>query len=76
MISQNLLLSKKNCYILVFTKAGTSPGQVSGVYERCCVLFNIGSLQSHIAKCQNFDSDDGLKNAAKYMQVRVIGYQS
>ena len=45
-------------------------GQVSATYERCCVLFNIGSLQSQIGKSQNFDSDDGLKNAAKYFQVR------
>ena len=46
-------------------------GQVSATYERCCVLFNIGSLQSQIGKSQNFDSDDGLKNAAKYFQVRA-----
>ncbi len=42
---------------------------VSATYERCCVLFNIGSLQSDIAKSQNFDSDEGLKSAAKYFQV-------
>ena len=46
-----------------------SSGQVSATYERCCVLFNIGALQSQIGKSQNFDSDDGLKNAAKYFQV-------
>ena len=45
------------------------PGQVSSTYERCCVLFNIGSLQSQIAKSQNFDSDEGIKNAAKHFQV-------
>lgn len=44
-------------------------GQVSSTYERCCVLFNIGSLQSQIAKSQNFDSDEGIKNAAKHFQV-------
>ena len=45
---------------------------VSGIYERCCVLFNIGSLQSLIAKSQNFDSDEGQKNAAKYFQVNQL----
>ena len=45
---------------------------VSGLYERCCVLFNIGSLQSQIAKSQNYDSDEGLKNAAKHFQVSAI----
>ena len=43
--------------------------QVSSVYERCCVLFNIGVLQSQIAKSQNFDNDDGLKSAARHFQV-------
>ena len=45
--------------------------QVSSVYERCCVLFNIGVLQSQIAKSQNFDNDDGLKNAARHFQVSL-----
>lgn len=44
--------------------------ETSSMYERCCVLFNIGALQSQIAKSQNFDSDDGLKTAAKHFQVR------
>ncbi len=55
--------------LLIIINDNYYSGQVSGVYERCCVLFNIGSLQSHIAKSQNFESDDGLKNAAKYFQV-------
>lgn len=42
---------------------------VSGTYERCCVLFNVASLQSQIGRSQNFDSDEGLKNAAKHFQV-------
>ena len=33
------------------------------------MLFNIGALQSQIAKSQNFDSDEGLKTAAKHFQV-------
>ena len=44
---------------------------VSGVFEQCAVLFNIGSLQTHIAKSQNFDSDEGIKNACKHFQVSV-----
>ena len=43
--------------------------QVSGTYERCCALFNIGALQSQIAKSQNFENDDGLKTAAKHFQA-------
>lgn len=46
--------------------------QVSSQFERCSVLFNIASLQSQIAKFQNFDSDEGLKNAAKHFQVGLL----
>lgn len=46
--------------------------QPSSTYEQCCVLFNIGALQSQIAKSQNFDSDEGIKNAAKHFQVCVL----
>ena len=42
---------------------------VSGVYEQCAVLFNIASLQAQIAKSQNFESDEGIKNACKHFQV-------
>ncbi|KAL5508811.1 hypothetical protein EMCRGX_G004061 [Ephydatia muelleri] len=49
--------------------------QVSAIYERCCVLFNIGSLQSQIAKFQNFESDEGLKNAIKYFQGAAGSFQ-
>lgn len=38
-------------------------------YERLCVLFNIGVLQGQIAAAQNFQTDEGLKTAAKMFQV-------
>lgn len=38
-------------------------------YERICVLFNIGAHQSAIAASQNLETDEGLKIAAKYLQV-------
>ncbi|XP_050432887.1 programmed cell death 6-interacting protein [Adelges cooleyi] len=37
-------------------------------YERICVLFNIAAQQSAIAATQNFENDEGLKLAAKYLQ--------
>ena len=40
-------------------------------YERLCLLFNIGVLQGQIAAAQNFQSDEGLKTAAKMFQVRL-----
>lgn len=42
----------------------------SAAYERVCMLFNIAALQSQIGSIQNFDSDEGLKAAVKYFQVR------
>lgn len=41
---------------------------INGAYEKCCILFNIGSLLSQIACSQNLSNDDGLKTAAKYFQ--------
>lgn len=58
-----------------FGGGGKSASQVSSTYERCCVLFNIGSLQSQIAKSQNFDSDEGIKNAAKHFQGAAGTFQ-
>lgn len=40
-------------------------------YERLCLLFNIGVLQGQIAAVQNFQSDEGLKTAAKMFQVSL-----
>ena len=40
----------------------------SFAFERICLLFNIAALQSQIAAVQNFESDDGLKTAAKMLQ--------
>lgn len=40
-------------------------------YEVVCVLFNIAALQSAVASSQNFESDDGLKLAAKLYQVNI-----
>ncbi|XP_050540794.1 programmed cell death 6-interacting protein [Daktulosphaira vitifoliae] len=37
-------------------------------YEKVCVLFNIAAQQSAVAATQNFESDEGLKLAAKYLQ--------
>ncbi|XP_065573849.1 apoptosis-linked gene 2-interacting protein X 1-like, partial [Artemia franciscana] len=38
------------------------------LWERCCVLFNIGALQSQIACTQSVHTDDGLKTASKLFQ--------
>lgn len=39
-------------------------------YERVCVLFNIGALQSALAAQQPLDTEDSLKLAARLLQVR------
>lgn len=41
-------------------------------YEKVCVLFNIAALQSGIAALQSVENDDGLKLAAKLLQVGVF----
>ncbi|XP_068188862.1 programmed cell death 6-interacting protein isoform X2 [Antennarius striatus] len=38
-------------------------------YEKTCVLFNAAALASQIASEQNLDSEEGLKNAAKFYQL-------
>lgn len=38
-------------------------------YEKVCVLFNIAALQSAVAASQSIENDDGLKLAAKLLQV-------
>ncbi|KAG8310619.1 Rhophilin, Rho GTPase binding protein [Homalodisca vitripennis] len=39
-------------------------------YERVCTLFNIAAVQSSVAATQSVDSDEGLKLAAKLLQVQ------
>ena len=41
----------------------------SSVYEKLCVLFNIGAQASEIAAVQQYDQDDGLKTAIKLYQT-------
>lgn len=41
-------------------------------YEKVCVLFNIAALQSGIAALQSVENDDGLKLAAKLLQVTIL----
>lgn len=40
----------------------------SNIYERLCVLFNIGAMCSEIAGTQQLDTEEGLKTAAKLYQ--------
>lgn len=41
----------------------------SNLYERLCVLFNIGACASEIAASTAFDSEDSLKGAVKNYQL-------
>jgi programmed cell death 6-interacting protein len=45
------------------------PAIASGAYEKVCMLFNIAAMQTQIASCQNFESEEGLKTAVKFFQV-------
>jgi programmed cell death 6-interacting protein len=38
-------------------------------YERVCFLFNLSAFQSQVAAVQNQESDEGLKLAAKLLQL-------
>ncbi len=38
-------------------------------FERACIQFNIGAVESQIACLQNRASDEGIKLASKYYQV-------
>ncbi|KXJ20769.1 Programmed cell death 6-interacting protein [Exaiptasia diaphana] len=44
----------------------------SSAYEKICLLFNIGALQSQIASAQNLNSEDGVKLAAKMFQEAAL----
>lgn len=39
------------------------------MYERLCVLFNVGAACSEVAGVQQLDSEEGLKTAAKLYQM-------
>jgi hypothetical protein len=41
----------------------------SSVYEKASILFSIAALQTQLADSQNMSTDDGLKTAAKLLQV-------
>ncbi len=41
----------------------------SGLYERLCVLFNVGASCTEVAGIQQLDQEDGLKTAAKLYQL-------
>ena len=56
---------------LIFFFQFSSSAISSVQYERLCLLFNIGVLQGQIAAAQNFQTDDGLKTAAKMFQVNT-----
>lgn len=43
--------------------------QYSLLYERSCMIFNIGAIESQIACMQNRGSDEGIKAACKYFQL-------
>lgn len=43
----------------------------SAAYECACVLFSIAAMQTHVANSQSLSADDGLKLAAKLLQVQL-----
>jgi len=44
----------------------------SATYEKTCVLFSIGAMQTQVASVQDMKTDEGLKTAAKLFQVRTL----
>nr|XP_018902852.1 PREDICTED: programmed cell death 6-interacting protein [Bemisia tabaci] len=57
-----------------FNKGSLFGGRISHtvnslIFEKACVMFNIAALQSHVAASQSLENDDGLKLAAKLLQL-------
>ena len=40
-----------------------------GVYEKACVLYNLAAIDVAVSQQQNTMQDEGLKTAAKLLQV-------
>lgn len=64
-----------------FEKGGLFGGKSSlclssGLFERLCVLFNIGACASDIAASQSLDQEDGLKTAAKLYQLAAAAFNT
>lgn len=57
------------CYFTLMSLILHFSAVSSLAYEKVCVLFNIGALQSSVAAAQSIENDDGLKLAAKMFQV-------
>jgi len=60
------------CYYSVITLSVFVAAIASAAYEKACVLFSIGAMQTQVASRQDMKTDDGLKMAAKLFQVRLL----